>query len=124
MFEIGIASDGRRVSLTDKERARHIHILGSIGTGKSKLLEHMIRQDIAVGRGLCLLDPHGTLADKIEEWCALRGLGGIRRIHLVRPGDDRMVPGFNPLRAVPGEALSVRVDAMVAHAPRLGVSQT
>jgi hypothetical protein len=41
-------------------------------------------------------------------------LGGIRRIHILRPGDEAFIPGFNPLRSVPGEALSVRVDAMVA----------
>jgi hypothetical protein len=114
MIEIGTTRRGSIVSLSDDERARHIHVLGSIGTGKSKLLEHMIRQDIARGRGLCLLDPHGTLADGIERWCALRGFGNIRRIHFIRPGDNALVPGFNPLRTVPGEALSVRVDAMVA----------
>jgi Type IV secretion-system coupling protein DNA-binding domain len=113
MLEIGTTRGGKRVELTDRERARHIHIIGAIGTGKSKLLEHMIRQDIARGRGLCLIDPHGTLADKVEAWCAARNLGNVRNIHLVRPGDDELVPGFNPLRIVPGEALSVRVDAMV-----------
>ena len=114
MLHIGTSRDGKPVLLTEAERARHIHVLGAIGTGKSKLLEAMIRQDIARGRGLCLIDPHGTLVDAIEAWCSVRGLGPIRRIHLIRPGDDAFVPGFNPLRAVPGEALSVRIDAMVA----------
>jgi hypothetical protein len=113
MLEIGTTRRGNRIALTDRERARHIHVLGSIGTGKSKLLEHMIRQDIARGRGLCLIDPHGTLADAVEKWCATRGLGSVRHIHVIRPGDDTLVPGFNPLRSVPGEAVSVRVDAMV-----------
>jgi hypothetical protein len=112
-LSVGTGQGGEPVTLTSGERARHIHILGAIGTGKSKLLEAMIRQDIASGRGLCLIDPHGTLAEGIEAWCAVRGLGRIRRIHIIRPGDDAFVPGFNPLRMVPGEALSVRVDAMV-----------
>lgn len=114
MLTIGTTRRGKEIALTDKERARHIHVLGSIGTGKSKLLEYMIHQDIAVGRGLCLVDPHGTLVESLERWCAIRGLGNIRRIHVIRPGDASFVPGFNPLRAVPGESLSVRVDAMVA----------
>jgi hypothetical protein len=113
MLEIGTC-EGQSVCLTDKERARNIHLLGAIGTGKSKLLEHMVRQDIARGRGLCLIDPHGTLADAIEEWCAATGIGARRRIHIIRPGDPDHVPGFNPLKAAPGEDLSVRVDAMVA----------
>jgi len=114
MLEIGTAANGEKITLTDRERARHIHVLGAIGTGKSKLLEHMIRQDIARGRGLCLIDPHGTLADEIERWCAVSGMGAMRKVHIVHPGDPDHVPGFNPLRAVPGEDLSVRVDAMVA----------
>src|SRR5439155_24949679 len=82
--------------------------------GKSRFLESLIRQDIAKKRGLCLIDPHGTLADRVEMWCASRGLGRTRRIHLIRPGDATLIPGFNPLRMVEGEAISVRVDAMVA----------
>jgi hypothetical protein len=113
MLEIGKTQRGRPVVLTDKERSRHIHVLGSIGTGKSKLLEYMIRQDIRRRRGLCLIDPHGTLADAVEQWCALRDFGN-RRIHIIRPGDTALVPGFNPLRTTPNESLSVRVDAMVA----------
>jgi hypothetical protein len=72
----------------------------------------MIRQDIGRNRGLCLLDPHGSLADNIEQWCAQWGMN--RRIHIIRPGDPSFAPGFNPLRIVPGEAISVRVDAMLA----------
>ncbi|HTT98823.1 MAG TPA: hypothetical protein VMF58_12290 [Rhizomicrobium sp.] len=114
MLTIGTTREGSPIRLTDKERARHIHVVGSIGTGKSKLLEYMIQQDIAVGRGLCLIDPHGTLVESLERWCALRGMGILRRIHIIRPGGTDVVPGFNPLRTVPGQALSVRVDAMVA----------
>jgi len=114
MLTIGTTRRGKPLKLTDKERSRHIHVVGSVCTGKSKLLEYMIQQDIAVGRDLCLVDPHGTLVESLERWCAVRGLGNIRRIHVIRPGDEHFVPGFNPLRTVPGESLSVRVDAMVA----------
>jgi hypothetical protein len=93
MLEIGTTRGGRPVMLTDKERARHIHVLGAIGTGKSKLLEHMIRQDIARGRGLCLIDPHGTLADGVEQWCAMSGTGNFRRIHLMGGTQTKIVLG-------------------------------
>ena len=114
MLKIGTTSNGELILITDAERARHVHVVGAVGTGKSKLLESMIRQDIVNRRGLCLIDPHGALADDIETWCAANTFGRIRSIHLIRPGDTVFVPGFNPLRTVPGEALSVRVDAMVA----------
>ena len=36
--------------------------------GKSTLLENMIFDDIAKGRGVGIIDPHGDLADKILEF--------------------------------------------------------
>jgi hypothetical protein len=113
-IDIGTTRRGKRITLTDAERARHVHVVGASDMGKSRFLESMIRDDIKKRRGLCLIDPHGTLADRLEMWCASRGLGRTRRIHLIRPGDDNLIPGFNPLRMVEGEAISVRVDAMVA----------
>src|SRR5215210_3352802 len=43
----------------------HMYIIGKTGTGKSSLLENLIRQDITSGHGLALLDPHGDLAEKV-----------------------------------------------------------
>jgi putative protein kinase ArgK-like GTPase of G3E family len=37
-----------------------MHIVGTTGKGKSKLLEHLIFQDVVAGRGVALIDPHGT----------------------------------------------------------------
>lgn len=78
-------------------RAYHTHVLGQFGFGKSKLLEHFIRQDILHRRGLCLIDPHGSLYDDIVSWCAHRGFLEDRRIHLFDPGEEWSF-GFNPLR--------------------------
>lgn len=47
------------------DRLLHLYIIGQTGTGKSTLLQNMIEQDIRAGRGLCLLDPHGDLAEGI-----------------------------------------------------------
>ena len=41
-----------------RDRKRHVYILGKSGVGKSKLLELLVRQDIAYGHGLCFIDPH------------------------------------------------------------------
>src|ERR1051325_790444 len=48
-----------------KDRRAHIYILGKTGTGKSTLLETLIRQDLLRGNGLALLDPHGDLVEKV-----------------------------------------------------------
>jgi len=46
----------------DAWRTRHFYALGATRMGKSTLLLNLIRQDLAAGRGLCLIDPHGDLA--------------------------------------------------------------
>ena len=46
-----------------------MHIIGASGEGKSKFMEHLIRQDIINNNGLCLIDPHGYLYNDIVRWC-------------------------------------------------------
>jgi hypothetical protein len=74
----------------------------------------MIRQDIIAGRGLCLIDPHGTLADDVVAWCASRRVNDLRRIHVIDASDLEWSASFNPLRLDGMSDPSVRVDAMVA----------
>ena len=104
----------KRLALNDEERSRHVHIVGASGTGKSKLIESMVRQDILAGRGLCLIDPHGTLAEATAAWCASRGFDQYRKIHVIEPGNLDWCAGFNPLRLDGQTETAVRVDAMVA----------
>ncbi len=47
------------------DRRRHLYIIGKSGVGKSKLLELLVRQDIAYGKGLCFIDPHGDVIEEI-----------------------------------------------------------
>lgn len=54
-----------RPSLSEEQRTRHIHIIGSTGSGKSNLLLNMITQDIEAGSGLCAIDPAGDLVDAV-----------------------------------------------------------
>ena len=111
---VGTTRRNKQVMLTEDDRECHIHIVGASGRGKSKLLESMIRQDILAGRGLCLIDPHGTLADPIVTWCASRGLQNFRKVHVVKPADLEWSAAFNPLRLDGVTEPSVRVDTMVA----------
>ena len=116
VFALGTTRKGRTLGLSSEERSRHVHVVGASGTGKSKLLESMIRQDILSpsGHGLCLIDPHGTLADSIVEWCAALKIGKYRRIHVIDAKDETWAAGFNPLREGGGIDLNARVGAMVA----------
>src|SRR5438309_11118172 len=58
--------DDRRIfGIKRADRHAHMYVIGKTGTGKSTLLETMIRQDMDAGDGLALFDPHGDLVEKI-----------------------------------------------------------
>ncbi len=82
------------------DRRRHMYILGKGGVGKSKLLELLIRQDIAYGHGLCLLAPSLDLINAILDFVPEERL---RDIVLVNPEDIAHPVSFNPLVDVPKE---------------------
>lgn len=53
------------IRLAKKDRRRHVYIIGKSGVGKSFLIANMAINDIRAGEGLCVVDPHGDLADDI-----------------------------------------------------------
>jgi hypothetical protein len=84
-----------------------MQVIGSSGSGKSKFLEHLMRQDILHRQGFALLDPHGTLYDDVLKWAAHESLDRkIIPLDLSRPAQ---VVGFNPFKRVPGD-ISVQID--------------
>src|SRR5215510_14231684 len=56
---------GRPVGIKQADRLSHMYVIGKTGTGKSTLLETLAMQDIAQGRGMMLVDPHGDLAERV-----------------------------------------------------------
>lgn len=56
----------RKVNISDKDRQRHMYIIGKTGTGKSEFLTEMILQDIKEGKGVCFIDPHDTVEKLLE----------------------------------------------------------
>ncbi|MEK7584710.1 MAG: type IV secretion system DNA-binding domain-containing protein [Patescibacteria group bacterium] len=53
------------VRIKDADRRRHVYIIGQTGVGKSVLIESMAIQDIERGKGVCIIDPHGDLIEKV-----------------------------------------------------------
>ncbi len=109
-----------RVFLQDRDRLRHIYVLGATGAGKSKLFESFVRQDILVGRGFALVDPHGDLSQNI-----LRYLASIvaasqdrlsffeylsRKLVLIEPFSQMGSIGFNPLETKEASSFSLAVE--------------
>jgi len=112
-LNLGRNINRRHLSLSPDDRATHMHVLGASKRGKSKFLESLIRQDIRLGHGVCVLDPHGTLYEATLNWCARYGLGAHRKIHLIDPNDLDWTVGIDPLRCDDPTYLAYVVDGLV-----------
>lgn len=82
------------VRLSRDDRRRHLYAVGQTGTGKTTMFESMIMADIGAGAGLCVIDPHGDLIEKL--------LGKIPKeraedVVLFDPCDMERPVGFNML---------------------------
>ncbi len=88
---------GRLVGIRPADRLSHVYVIGKTGTGKSTLLETMIRQDIARGDGVALIDPHGDLAERVARAMAVHRPDSL--IYVNTP-DSAQPYGYNPLTHV------------------------
>ena len=96
--------------IKQSDRTAHMYLIGKTGTGKSTLLETLITNDIQAGEGVCLLDPHGDLVEKI-----------VQKIPEHRKNDliyfnvpDKNCPyGYNPLKRVIPEKRALAVSGLM-----------
>lgn len=102
----------RVVRILDDDRRRHFYVIGQTGTGKSVLLQEMIKQDIEQGKGVCLIDPHGDLADRV---LSLVPASRAEDVIYFNPGDIERPLGLNMLDYDPRfpEAKTFVVNEMI-----------
>lgn len=48
-----------------QDRLRHMYILGRSGTGKTHISKFMAIQDMEMGNGVCVIDPHGDFYEDV-----------------------------------------------------------
>jgi hypothetical protein len=107
---LGSSSRGD-VTLSGDDRVRHLAVLGSTGSGKSNLLRHIARQDMARGDGLLLLDPMGDLAEAV-----LGDVPASRYNHVcyLNVADREHPVGLNVLEDTTADDRARAVDGVVA----------
>ena len=98
---------GQRIPFGIKrsDRRRHLYAVGKSGSGKSKLLELLIKNDILNGKGVGVLDPHGDLVDNVLKIIPKERM---KDVVIFDPSDLNFPISFNPLAQVPPE-LKIRV---------------
>ncbi|MBT3835552.1 type IV secretion system DNA-binding domain-containing protein [Candidatus Peribacteria bacterium] len=79
------------------DRSRHLYVVGKSGTGKSKMLEHLIARDMQDGKGVCVMDPHGDLVDAVIKQVPEDRIDDVVYFN---PMDTEFPVAFNPMEAV------------------------
>jgi len=85
----------RPTFLSLKQLSIHMHILGSSGMGKTFLLEHLARSLIDLKKGICVIDPHGDLYQRLLKYVVRKRLE--KKVILFDPNDRDWAVGLNYL---------------------------
>lgn len=88
----------RRFGIKRDDRRHHMYAVGKTGTGKSTLVETMVRQDIANGEGVAICDPHGDLVERVRASIPDNRRDDVIWFDLT---DRDTLVGYNPLAGVP-----------------------
>lgn len=98
------------VYLKREDRFRHFYVIGQTGTGKSSIMQTMIRQDMRNGDGICVVDPHGSLVEDLLPYVPKDRLDDVV---IFDPADTERPMGLNMLEADGEEEMDmVALDAM------------
>lgn len=107
--------DYRNKALTfgikERDRTRHTYIIGKTGMGKSTLLENLAIQDIQNGEGLCVIDPHGSMAEKLLDHIPE---SRIKDVIYFAPFDTDAPIGLNVLEKVEKEKIHLVANGIMA----------
>ena len=98
-----------RFGIKQSDRLSHMYVIGKTGVGKSTLLETLARQDVEHGRGFCLIDPHGDLAER------MKGLveNSERSFIYLDAAKPNQPYGYNPLRKVAADKIPLAVSGLL-----------
>jgi hypothetical protein len=87
------------------DRRRHLYAVGKSGSGKSKFLELLIKEDMEAGKGVGVLDPHGDLVDNVLKFVPEHRM---KDVIYFDPSDTDFPISFNPLENV-GEEYKMQI---------------
>ncbi len=95
----------------ETDRTKHTYIIGKSGMGKSVLIENLVIQDINNGEGVFVIDPHGSLAEKLLDHIPE---SRIKDVVYFAPFDGEYPMGLNMLEKVPAEKRYLLANGMMS----------
>jgi type IV secretory pathway TraG/TraD family ATPase VirD4 len=96
--------------MKNEDRFRHFYIIGQTGTGKSSAIQIMARQDFHNGKGICVIDPHGSLIEDLLPYIPRERADDVIYFN---PADTERPMGLNLLEGkTPEEKDLIALDAM------------
>lgn len=91
----------REIRITDKDRFRHIYILGQTGTGKSTIMLTQAIDDMENNRGFTFIDPHGEAVEFLLKHFPKERIEDLIYFDL---GNTSYPIGLNPLEVNPEDS--------------------
>jgi hypothetical protein len=88
------------------DRFSHMYVIGKTGTGKTTLLETLLRADLRSRNGCALIDPHGDFVERVAATVPSTRSGDVVYLNVA---DETQPYGYNPILRV-----SPRRRALVA----------
>lgn len=83
----------RPVAISPAASTRGLYVLGPTGTGKTSLLQNLIADDLAQGRGLAVIETNGDLVNELLDRIPPERT---QDVVLLNPLDPEYAVGFNP----------------------------
>lgn len=100
-FVSGLYRSQNTFGIKRADRRRHIYMIGKSGMGKTRLLEQLLRFDIAGGHGVALIDPHGDLAKSLLAFIPQQRITDVVYVDPNDSGNGHPI-AFNPFSRVEG----------------------
>lgn len=87
----------QKFGIKPDDRRRHMYVIGKTGMGKTQMLQNMAIQDIRLGRGVGIIDPHGEFAEALLDYVPNERVNDVIYFN---PSDTEMPIGFNIMENV------------------------
>jgi hypothetical protein len=108
--QVAFRNDVSGFGIRHEDRFLHVYLIGETGTGKSTLIEAMALQDLKLGHGFALIDPHSDLVSRVAKRVPTSRCCDVIYLDAT---DQNQPYGYNPLRHVRDDRIALATSGMM-----------